>query len=218
MLIVGCASPPAPDPSVPDQVVSAKPISGPRLTYPLQMQQAGREGEADVSCLVMADGSTKDCVVTQSLGGSAFADAALDYTAHSRYQPATRNGVPFETRHRWTITFKLSDTPGRPVAPSPPLAQQAVIQWAPPSKIPVSATPLVYPKQLQTKKISGSADVECRVLATGRTADCRVTQASNPAFAAPALDYVSGAVYAPAIRNGVPVETRYQWTISFKPT
>lgn len=213
MVVVGCTSPPAPD-----RLVSEKPISGPPLAYPLRMQQAGREGEVDVSCLVTTDGSTKDCAVTQSLGGSMFADAALDYAAHSRYQPATRNGVPFETRHHWTITFKLTATPGQAVAPSPPLAQLAVIAWAPPSKIPVSAAPLVYPKQLRVKKISGSADVECRVLVTGRTADCRVTQASDPAFAAPALDYVSGAVYAPAIRNGVPVETRYQWTISFKPS
>lgn len=212
MILVGCVA----APPVPDRLVSERPISGGQPVYPARMQQAGREGEADVSCMVTVEGWTVDCQVTRSVGGSAFADAALDYVSHSQYLPATRNGVPYQVTHRWTIAFRLNDTPSPETLRS--ISQQTLIASAPPSKIPLSASPLVYPKQLRAKKISGSADVECLVLETGRTTDCKVTNTSNPAFAAPALSYVSGATYAPAIKDGAPVASRHQWTITFKPT
>jgi len=98
-----------PAPAVADTSASAKPISGPALVFPPRMQASGREGSVDVACDVETDGSTSNCEVISSSGGSAFVDAAMDYVKHARYKPATHNGQAVkESHHRWTISFKLN--------------------------------------------------------------------------------------------------------------
>jgi protein TonB len=97
-----------PPPSIPDQNVSARPISGPPLVYPKRMQDSGREGSVDVECDVDADGKTSNCAVVTTTGGSAFADAAMEYVQHSKYSPEIAHGVAVKVRHKWAITFKLN--------------------------------------------------------------------------------------------------------------
>lgn len=66
----------------------------------------------------------------------------------------------------------------------------------------------------------GAVQVECAVqLAAGhnKTKDCVVLGGSpEPEFREVALNYVAHNQYAPAIRNGVPVEERRSWTVAFK--
>jgi protein TonB len=101
--------PPSAAPAVPDSGASAKPIAGPPLQYPKRMLDAGREGSVDVACDVDTDGTTSNCEVLNSAGGSAFSDAAMEYVKHAKYKPAIHNGQPVkEPKHRWTITFKLN--------------------------------------------------------------------------------------------------------------
>ena len=101
--------PSAPAPAVPDSGASAKAIAGPPLQYPKRMLDAGREGSVDVACDVDVDGTTSNCEVLSTSGGSAFSDAAMEYVKHARYKPAIHNGQPVkEPKHRWTITFKLN--------------------------------------------------------------------------------------------------------------
>lgn len=92
----------------PDGPVSDEPIAGPALVYPPRMKEIGRQGVAAVDCDVTEDGMTKDCKVTCSTGSSAFSDSALEFVSHSRYRPAARDGVRYETRHQWIIPFAIS--------------------------------------------------------------------------------------------------------------
>ncbi|GGF49934.1 hypothetical protein GCM10011611_65400 [Aliidongia dinghuensis] len=65
--------------------------------------------------------------------------------------------------------------------------------------------------------LNGSADVDCTVTVEGMTKDCVVVSSTNESFAKAALEYVSGARYKPASRNGVPVEqTHHKFHIDFK--
>jgi protein TonB len=99
-------APPAPE--IPDRNVSERPISAPPLVYPPRMQQSGREGSVDVECDVDTEGKTSNCAVVNSSGGSAFADAAMEYVTKAKYSPKIEHGVAVKARHKWTITFKLN--------------------------------------------------------------------------------------------------------------
>jgi periplasmic protein TonB len=103
-------APPAPPPAVPDQEVSARPISAQPLVYPPRMASTGREGSVDVECTVDTDGSTSNCAVLEAHGGDAFADAAMNYVKNAKYKPRIRNGVPLrEDHHRFHIAFSLHE-------------------------------------------------------------------------------------------------------------
>jgi protein TonB len=101
-------APPPPMQATPDRPVSARPISGPPLEYPPRMLAAGREGSVNAECTIEADGSTNNCVVVNSVGGSVFADAALSFFKTHKYAPAVRNGVAVrEEHHALQIIFSL---------------------------------------------------------------------------------------------------------------
>ena len=101
--------PPAPAaPKEPDHEVSARPLVAPPLQYPPRMLAEGREGAVAVECNVEPDGSTNNCSVTEIKGGSAFADAALNYVKAAKYSPRVLNGVAIrEEHHRFNISFRL---------------------------------------------------------------------------------------------------------------
>lgn len=91
-----------------DSEVSARPVAGPSLVYPQRMLDNDREGSADIDCTIEATGSTSNCVVVNSVGGSTFAQAALDYVSKAKYRPRVRNGVAVsEEHHRIHINFTL---------------------------------------------------------------------------------------------------------------
>lgn len=92
----------------PDRDVSERPISGRPLQYPPQMEEEQREGSARVSCDVGTDGTTSNCKIDSSSGGSAFGAAALSYVRTARYHPRTHNGVPVAASHQWNIKFNLN--------------------------------------------------------------------------------------------------------------
>ncbi len=105
---VAVAPPAPPAPAVPDQEVSARPISGAPLVYPKRMQDTGREGFVLIECVVDTAGHPSDCKVAEAHGGDAFGDAAMNYVKEARYHPAVRNGQPVTEKHQWRIDFKLN--------------------------------------------------------------------------------------------------------------
>ena len=94
--------------AVPDRDVSERPISGPALQYPAQMEEEQREGSARVSCDVGIDGTTSNCKIDSVSGGSAFGAAALSYVKRARYHPRTHNGQPMPATHEWNVKFSLN--------------------------------------------------------------------------------------------------------------
>ncbi|GAJ28488.1 energy transducer TonB [Acidomonas methanolica] len=107
-------SPPAPSappgPPVPDHAAGARPINGARPVFPEEMLEENREGSVTVACDISAQGYTSNCTVTNSSGGHAFVEAAMDFLHKARYQPAVLNGQPVvEHHHVLHINFTLGD-------------------------------------------------------------------------------------------------------------
>ena len=95
--------------------VDAKPLNNIRASYPETMEKLGIDGSASLRCMVTKIGTTTDCRVTQS-SRAEFAQAALNYAAAARFEPATRNGVPVQGHHTYNINFSIvrkpRDAPG----------------------------------------------------------------------------------------------------------
>ena len=84
-------------------------VSGPSLIYPPAMKESGREGSADVSCTIDAEGKAGDCKLIGLWGPPEFGMSALAYVRGSTYRPARRDGVTVSEKGRFHIEFKLAE-------------------------------------------------------------------------------------------------------------
>ncbi|GAB6855507.1 energy transducer TonB [Asaia astilbis] len=108
------SAPPTPSapvgPPVPDHSAGASPINGARPVFPEEMLEENREGSVTVACDIGTDGRTSNCEVSNSTGGHAFVEAAMEFLRKARYQPAVTNGqAVVEHHHTLHINFALGD-------------------------------------------------------------------------------------------------------------
>ncbi|WP_218062253.1 energy transducer TonB, partial [Endobacter medicaginis] len=74
-----------------------------------------------------------------------------------------------------------------------------------------------YPEEMQDQGREGSVNVTCDVDTTGKTSNCQVTSTQGgSAFARSAMDFVSTRRYTPRVHNGVPVESRHTFHITYR--
>jgi hypothetical protein len=108
--LAGCAPSSPLAPTSPPLASTAKPvkwIEGPRLRYPVDMWRQGMEGTADIDCILLISGTTKDCIAARGTTPS-FMAAALDFVSASRWAPQLENGVPIEEPHHiFHISFAI---------------------------------------------------------------------------------------------------------------
>lgn len=113
-LLSACAAPSPTPPSPGNREISARPVSGNRLSYPADMMEQGIEGAVNATCMVDIQGVTSNCVVIGIEGSMKFADAALAYVRGARYKPAIHDGVPIvESHHIFKISFVLDPIDGK---------------------------------------------------------------------------------------------------------
>jgi TonB family protein len=206
LLVLGaCARSALPEPPPADRDVSAKPVSGPRFFYPTDLLVGRKEGRVAVECVVSADGLPRDCRVVETVGGDAFAAAALDYISQSRFAPAIRGGVPVEAKLQTSVTFGFEH-----MVDHTRLRDILV-------PLTVAGYPLVYPKRMLDSGREGTADVTCRITVVGFAKDCAVlNSAGGSAFVDAALDHITRGRYAPELNQGVAVEVQHEFVINFR--
>jgi TonB family protein len=76
---------------------------------------------------------------------------------------------------------------------------------------------LVYPPELKTQKLAGSAHVRCAINAHGDVVSCDLVDATHPAFGAAALAAVPKWKFDPAIKDRHLVESTVIVPVEFKP-
>lgn len=77
--------------------------------YPPASRRAGEAGSVVVSVLVGTDGRVADAGIARSSGFERLDGAAIRQAKTAwRFRPATRDGVPVESRHQITVTFVLN--------------------------------------------------------------------------------------------------------------
>lgn len=76
--------------------------------------------------------------------------------------------------------------------------------------------PSFYPADLKAQGIEGDVTVALTVLPDGSTADIVVVKSGGAEFDRAAKDVMSSAKFRPAMRDGVAVAARIQWTVRFR--
>lgn len=181
--------------------------------YPWRQLRSGKEGIAEVDCAIPVDGVPKDCRVSNIEGDAEFGLAALDYRSHTRYAPATHNGVPVEVRHKWTDTFKLD--PPRPNAsplqlPNPPQVPDFSLDD---SELPPFAIKEAYRQSPKAAGKSGAVRLDCLVSAGGDLEDCEIIRSTGDAdLDAVALLAARRSWVGPELHQGIPVAARHAWS------
>lgn len=100
--IVAAAPPAPPKPSV---ITRAEPNRRIEPEYPASAAEFGASGTIVVRVLVGTDGAVRDAEVIQSFGNPACEKAALDAARQWQFEPATKDGAPFEQRVSIPFTF-----------------------------------------------------------------------------------------------------------------
>jgi hypothetical protein len=90
----------------PGETVKPRAITRPVLYYPTDLLQEHVEGKVILDCLITVRGEARDCA-THGDAMTSFINSALQYASHTRFLPAIRDGLAVETRHTWTVTFKI---------------------------------------------------------------------------------------------------------------
>lgn len=81
----------------------------PSLPFPVEARGKLTEGRVLLNCLVLTNGFAQDCrIAREEPEGYGFGREALAATTTFRFVPATRNGVPYETRVTVPVIFRAS--------------------------------------------------------------------------------------------------------------
>jgi len=96
------AAPPPPKPSV---ITRAEPIRRVQPPYPAAAAEFGASGTIVVRVLVGEDGTVTEAKIIQSFGNPACEQAALNAARQWVFNPAAKDGVPFEQRVSIPFTF-----------------------------------------------------------------------------------------------------------------
>lgn len=133
-------------------------------------EDARASGRAIIECKVSGRGPLEACQVLEETAGEHYGKAALAVAARFRMGPTDRGGLPTTGRRvriplTWTLT-SLTDTTNLIQSP----------RWIRrPSGEDMAR---LYPGATVANELSGRATIVCRILASGRLADCNVVEES----------------------------------------
>jgi periplasmic protein TonB len=112
--IIGIDPPVAPEPPVPPAPpvrVEAKMRASSELQppYPASEQRMGREGTVTIRLLIGADGRVKSAEKVRATSDAFYRATERHALRHWRFEPATLDGRPIESRTTLTVHFRLND-------------------------------------------------------------------------------------------------------------
>lgn len=83
-------------------------VRAPKPPYPRLARKAGFEGKVMLDVEVAKDGSVKSCNVLRSSGREDCDNAAVETVRERwRFQPATLNGIPVQSREKIVVVYNL---------------------------------------------------------------------------------------------------------------
>jgi peptide/nickel transport system substrate-binding protein len=94
-----------PEPPKPSVITRAEPVRRIQPKYPTAALEFEATGTIVVRVLVGVDGLVKEALVLKSFGNPACEQAALDAARQWEFEPATKDGAPFEQRVSIPFTF-----------------------------------------------------------------------------------------------------------------
>jgi TonB family protein len=177
------------------------------LEYPISLAYSGMRGEVLIDFLVDEQGNvTKTNVVRSSHPD--FEAPAVEAVLKWKFKPAMKGGHPVVAYVRVPVLFSADNAPyrGRDVWFLPPTASKklpAEFQYDEAPNPLVTSAP-VYPFELLSKHVTGSATVRFAIDPLGHTHFVRLEKASLPEFGAAATAMIAAWTFQPAKKGGKP--------------
>ena len=195
------------------------------IKFPENMRQWGFQGDGLVDVTVTAEGKSINLKVTRS-PHPAFEQAIVKSVLASEFKPATKDDrainqrlwIPFSFRFTGSVGERLSD--GDPPFAFPKTSDSDAPEFAQydePPKIEVVA-PVVYPRELLQKGVTGVAKVLASLDAKGRVHSVAIVDAANPEFGAATKAMIEAWEFKPAMKNRKPIAIVFAFEQKFRRT
>ena len=195
------------------------------IKFPENMRQWGFQGDGFVEATVTTMGKPINLKVIRS-PHPAFEQAIVKSVLASEFKPATKDyqmidqqlGIPFGFRLYESIGKSLSDLDqpfAFPKTSNPDAPEFA--RYDEPPKIEVVA-PVVYPRELLQKGVTGVAKVLVSLDAKGRVHSVAIVDAPNPEFGAATKAMIEAWEFKPAMKNGKPIAIVFAFDQKFRRT
>jgi TonB family protein len=190
--------------------IPPKVISQEHPVYPYAMARFGLRGKVVIDFVVDDQGRVKGPVIAES-DNPEFDEPALKALRRWKFQPATLDGQPVNTRTRVPIVFELNQTVdgGDPFFQLEKRGDQAKLppelRYDTPPKIRGVLVP-VYPYELRRGDVSGKARVTIAINRRGRVGAVKILEADRPEFGRALVAALEGFTFDPALKDGKPVQ------------
>jgi|GEM_PF-672454 len=194
--------------------------------YPETARAAGVEGEVEVLAVIGPDGQVKDAAILKSV--PLLDQAAIEAVRQYVFEPALRDGVPVESSMKLSLTFTLP-AESRPPPKAEPSKTETPPTKAEPTKPadtpvkrgqtrPVNVVRRVepeYPDLARQARVEGDVTIQVTIGPSGRIERAIVVEGAGLLDEA-ALKAVRQWTFEPALRDGVPVSSTLNYTLSFR--
>lgn len=181
-------------------------LTGLGLACPLAAAEAPKPGYqvvVDVTCNEAGQPESFRVVDSDDQSGEQVLNQiAIGLARSGKYEPQLKDGKPVRFTVRAPFNFPVEGDEGATAneQPRPVLAHRKQVQP-------------VYPADLAARGEVGGAILELIISTEGYVRTATVLRASNPEFADSAVAAVKQWVLKPALKDGLPVETR--WRVAF---
>ena len=201
---------------------------GLEAAYPPRLRDAGLGGTVRVEMVVRPDGSVAAARVVSTTEPD-LAEPARAVASGMRFSPAQKGGEAVGVRFELPITFQprgaAAAFPGPTATPARgrdgvalyDIGQVEVKPSLRNASVVSRALHSAYPVRLRDAGTGGTVTVEMVVLTDGSVSQTRLVDATDLAFAEPALNVATLMRFSPAHVGGVPVRVRVQIPMTFQP-
>lgn len=177
-------------------------------------------GEAEVDCLVTAEGKVTDTSVisaTQPQFGAAAAEAARQW----EFKPGERDGSPAAMHVRIPFVFEISTDQALEVLAGHPLHEDIKETIVPAAQLPAWPSPRKilmprYPASLRGSGKYGKAVVSIVINKEGKVIEPRIVKYTYPEFIWPALVTAASLEFTPIRADKTPIYVSMELQYDFK--
>ena len=187
------------------------------LVYPVYPAEPGagwKEENVRVAFVVDATGAVTEVRVIS--GPERFQKPAVEAVKQWKFQPAIFRGHPEAAAYEVAVPFRPTGTPARSIREDFYVGRIQVPELDPAGD-PPNAEP-VYPRYLQSRRLSGSVELLLGIDRTGRVEGVQVLRASHPDFLSAALETVAAWECRPAHQGLLAVGSRKGVSLAFYTT
>ncbi|MBI2815278.1 MAG: TonB family protein [Opitutae bacterium] len=188
--------------------------------HPAELLKSLTNGEAEIECLVTAEGKVTEARVL-SASHPRFGEAALEAARQWEFRPGARGGVPVAMRVHVPFAFEISPDQALEIMAGHPLHEEVKETIVPAAQLPSWPSPKKillprYPASLKGSGKYGKAVVAIVINKEGRVIRPRIVKYTHEEFIWPALVTAASLQFEPIKAGKEPIYVSMELQYDFK--